>query len=257
MSCEAVRALLHAHVDGELDLVRDLEVERHLASCPVCARACQDIRALQSALRSLLPPADPPPHLRVRIQSALKAADAPPASPKPWWRRTPFCLLLLALLGVAAWILFHDGPILPWPDRTPQEAADSHERYRMSEHLDVESSDPARVRAWFQGKLPFTPAVPKPTGAEYTLAGGRLDVVGQRRAAALAYRHDDHEISLLIWPTGSAGETPLPEATESRGLRLVHWTQAGMELWAVSDLDEPELLSFVSRVRATLPAGCH
>jgi anti-sigma factor RsiW len=256
MSCETIRPLLHAHVDGELDLVRDLEVERHLASCPACARACQELQALQSALRSLLPPADPPPRLRTRIQSALRAAGAPPASPRPWWPRAAFPLLGISLV-VAAWLLFHDGPLSSWFDRTPQEVIASHERFRMSEHLDVESSDPARVRTWFQGKLPFAPPVPDLGGQGFTLAGGRLDIVGQRPVAGLVYHHAGHEVSLLMWPAPAGCGGQPPQATESGEHHLVHWSQSGLDFWAVSDLDEPELLFFVEQVRPTLPVGCH
>ena len=38
MSCQEVQDLLHGYMDGELDLVRTLDIERHLQDCSVCAR---------------------------------------------------------------------------------------------------------------------------------------------------------------------------------------------------------------------------
>ena len=52
MSCgEPASRLLEAYLDGELDLVRSLEVERHLAECELCAAALSSHRALRSARR--------------------------------------------------------------------------------------------------------------------------------------------------------------------------------------------------------------
>ena len=42
--------LLEAYLDAELDLVRSLEVERHLMACEVCSAALRSQRALRSAL---------------------------------------------------------------------------------------------------------------------------------------------------------------------------------------------------------------
>src|SRR5437879_13902042 len=36
-SCRDVQELIHGYVDGELDLVRNLEMERHLHECAACA----------------------------------------------------------------------------------------------------------------------------------------------------------------------------------------------------------------------------
>jgi len=39
MSCEETKTLLHAYLDGELDVVRSVEFEKHLKGCPACSRA--------------------------------------------------------------------------------------------------------------------------------------------------------------------------------------------------------------------------
>ena len=36
MSCRETQELLHGYVDGQLDLVRSLEMERHFRECPAC-----------------------------------------------------------------------------------------------------------------------------------------------------------------------------------------------------------------------------
>ena len=50
MNCHEINPLLQAYVDGELDLMRSLDVERHLEVCTACAA----VKRLQQSLRSAL-----------------------------------------------------------------------------------------------------------------------------------------------------------------------------------------------------------
>ena len=52
MTCQEAQHLLHAYLDGELDLVRNLEMEEHLQTCPSCAEAVAKHRTIQGAFRS-------------------------------------------------------------------------------------------------------------------------------------------------------------------------------------------------------------
>ena len=50
MTCEQVQELIHAYIDGELDLLRNLEIEAHLGECELCQPEHQD----QLDLRTLV-----------------------------------------------------------------------------------------------------------------------------------------------------------------------------------------------------------
>jgi anti-sigma factor RsiW len=52
MACEDEVLLLHAYLDGELDLVHSLELEKHLKACAGCAQRLEDERTLKGALRA-------------------------------------------------------------------------------------------------------------------------------------------------------------------------------------------------------------
>ena len=83
MNCDDARLLLHGHLDGELELVRDLEVERHIQECPRCSREYASLRAMRSRLKDETFRFAAPPELKERIRRALPAA--PPlgsAAPK-------------------------------------------------------------------------------------------------------------------------------------------------------------------------------
>ena len=38
MRCEEVRPLIHSYLDGELDLARSTEIDRHFDICHICTR---------------------------------------------------------------------------------------------------------------------------------------------------------------------------------------------------------------------------
>ena len=52
MSCQDVQNLLHPYADGELDLVRKLEIEEHISTCADCAGHESDLRSLRTVLSS-------------------------------------------------------------------------------------------------------------------------------------------------------------------------------------------------------------
>ena len=43
MTCQDMQHLMHGYLDGELDLVRNREMEGHLQTCPACAQAPEPI----------------------------------------------------------------------------------------------------------------------------------------------------------------------------------------------------------------------
>jgi anti-sigma factor RsiW len=255
MSCEAVRALLHAHVDGELDLVHELEVERHLASCPACAAACGDLQALQTALRTSLPRFEPPPALQSRIRVALRTAGDGKAAGS-WWRG-PALLLAVAGAVAGAWAFTRPTPIPPAQVAVVPDVVASHVRALQGEHLvSVESDKPGVVRPWFQGKLTFAPYVPDLAGKGFELVGGRLDYLHGHPAAALVYRQGPHVLHLLVWPT--PGTPPIGvQSSSSDGYQLARWVHGGMEYWAVSDLEASDLARFAGVAQDVVVQHCH
>ena len=65
MNCRDVLHLLHPYSDGELDLVRHVEIEEHLTECADCAEQEKHLRSLRAALSS--------PSLYYRAPAALRA----------------------------------------------------------------------------------------------------------------------------------------------------------------------------------------
>lgn len=248
MGCADIQELLDGYMDGELDLVRGLEIERHLRDCPECARAQDALRSLQAALRTESLRFVPPAALSDRVRSSLRQADPEAAARRrrPWRGlavAASLAFVIVAAWGARLWL------IASRDDRVAQEVASSHVRSLMPGHVPgVESSDKHTVKPWFLGKVPFAFPVGDFTGEGFRLVGGRLDQVGGRRVAGLVYKCRQHVINLLIWP---APQEPArqPQALTVQGYHTVHWTRGEMTYWAVSDLNQPELEQFARLVQ--------
>jgi anti-sigma factor RsiW len=242
MICRDVQELLTPYVDGELDLLRSLEVEEHLRDCSVCAPLCDRLRQLRQAVatEALRHPA--PVGLRERIRSTLPEVE-------PVHRRRPSFRLLasaaaLVLLTLTGWEAVRPWLISRRQDPLTREIVSSHVRSLMADHLvDVKSSDRHMVKPWFQGKLPFSPPVPDLADQGFPLAGGRLDYLDDQRVAAIVYRRREHRINLFVRPTTQATPSPV-EGRQQQGYQLLHWSSGGLTCWAISDLNEEELREF-------------
>jgi anti-sigma factor RsiW len=247
VSCSEFRAVLHPYLDGELDPVRQVEIEDHLHACGACAEIHRAQLALRSALKSDELYFKAPAHLELQVRRAMRTAEG---------KRAP--LLTRHRMGVAAAaaaVVFAAffGSLLshtPVTERVAQDVISAHIRSLMPGHLtDVLSSEQHTVKPWFAGKLDFSPPVANLGGEGFELVGGRLDYAAGRPVAALVYRRGAHLVNLFVWPSASAADSA--ERVDGRhGYNLVHWTRAETSFWAISDLNATELRQFAELVRS-------
>ena len=236
--------LVQAEFDGELDAAEAASIAAHRATCPVCRAGWATLAAARTALRDggLLEQASPE---RRRALERRFATAAPATRTWPrWWRDAVGFAVGAALAASVALTLR--------PAVEPGLLAalvDDHVRALQPGHLtDVISTDRHTVKPWFDGKLDFAPPVKDLAAAGFPLLGGRLDYLAGRPVAALAYAAGKHTINLFVWPQGSGDAAPEPAARN--GFNIIHWSDDGMTLWAVSDVERDQLEAFVAAWRA-------
>ncbi|HEY4139885.1 MAG TPA: anti-sigma factor [Pseudolabrys sp.] len=241
MTCDETSILLHALVDGELDAGNARDVEAHIAQCSECAAQLLEIHQIRKAMVPGSLRFAAPSDLRSRIEGKLPAPRAVHAS-----RRS---VLKGLSIGASATALAASGVLVMVmragdDRRVLGEVVSAHLRSLQGDHLtDVLSTDQHTVKPWFNGKLDVAPPVVDLTSLGFTLLGGRLDYVDAKPVAAIVYRRRIHVINLFCAPApASARRSATMESLH--GFNVRSWTENGLSLWAVSDINPEELTEF-------------
>src|SRR5664280_1206543 len=220
MNCDEASILMHALIDGELDAGHARELETHIATCAGCAARLREFHEL----RKMMTPAGlrytAPVTLRASIEGKL---PAPPAAAS---RRSVIkgfaagaALSALAASGMLVMVARRDDD-----RRVLGDVVSAHLRSLQAQHL---------------------------TAQGFTLLGGRLDYVDAKPVAAIVYRRRVHIINLFCAPApGSANSKATMESLH--GFNVRRWSENGLNLWAVSDINADELMEFGEKFEAAL-----
>jgi anti-sigma factor RsiW len=255
--CQTTIASLSAYIDGELPPAQAAAVAEHLATCCPCSTEYETMLETVGSLRAGLERLTAPDVLRARIRAAIASTPSgdaidrsPAAAPQQTERRVPWsrvgswaaALLFAAALGSGATLAAARGRA-GGNASIASEVLASHVRSLMPEHLtDVRSNDQHNVKPWFNGRLDYSPTVPRLEEQGFPLIGGRMDYLGGRPVAVVVYGRRQHVINVFSWPST---ETALPrEMSTKNGYTMIHWRSEGAEHWVLSDLNAAELQSF-------------
>ena len=263
MTCDEAEILLHALIDGELDAGHARDVETHVAACPACAEKLKAFRAMRETFAQARLKEAAPAHLRNRIEAALAVPAATISAPRQSWLASAraswknffggFAVGTALSAAVAASLVI----AVVRNDQNQQIASDvvsAHLRSLQAGHLtDVETSDQHTVKPWFNGKLDVAPPVIDLTAQGFTLIGGRLDYINGQPVASIVYRRRKHVINLFVAQQLGAAVHGVKDETV-QGFNIRHWSESGLDLWAVSDIDAGELDEFGQKFTAALHA---
>jgi len=245
MNCQQTRPLIDPYADGEMDAAGILELEKHFHDCPACALAWHNAQNLKKALKQDALFFTAPAELRRTIKAELHSQLKTESRWNVWnwnWLSAATTSVATACLALLLTVTLTRPSA---EQRLTQEIVSSNIRSLMANHmLDVVSTDQHTVKPWFNGKLDFSPPVKDLAAQEFPLIGGRLDYIGGHSVAALVFQHRKHVINLFIWPVNGKDSKPA-SLTPIQGYNVIHWSEADMTFWAVSDLNGKELMDFV------------
>jgi anti-sigma factor RsiW len=253
MECDQMSTWLDAYIDLELEPQQASELVAHAQTCERCAAAIRERQRLRSALIAGMSFHPASPRTVRSIEEALQPAPRRPTfAPAPRWAWASLAACLM-LAGALLWNLVSPFSREESGGQLVQDAVSSHIRSLMAggggAHLaDIAVSDQHTVKPWFAGKLEFSPRVIDFAADGFPLAGGRLDYIAGRPAAAVIYMRHAHVINLLSCADPGASESS-PRTSTDRGYHAVHWAEPGMRFCAVSDLNADELMTLVQLVR--------
>ena len=249
MNCDETKVLMHALTDGELDAGHAREVEAHIVGCADCAARLREFQDLRKAMTPAGLRYTAPADLRERIEGKLPAPHTVGPSRRSVIKgfAAGAGLSAIAATGVLVMVMRTDDQ-----QRVLGEVVSAHLRSLQGQHLiDVQSTDQHTVKPWFNGRLDVAPPVADLTAQGFTLLGGRLDYINAKPVAAIVYRRRVHIINLFCAPApGSGNRAATMESLQGYNVR--RWSENGIDLWAVSDINADELSEFGEKFEAAL-----
>jgi anti-sigma factor RsiW len=248
VNCAEAGSFIPAYCDGELAGIDREQVERHIATCDVCAARSRLAARFKAAVRAHLPRPPVPTALRLRIREALGDQELAPRR-WPWLthpRLVPAAAMGTLLVLITLTVRHNQSAVFSQAQRS----------YRTELPMDVVGSDCGSIASWFTGRVDFPFHAPS-LGTRATCQGGRLMNVGERPAAYVTYRATDgHRIAFLVFNSGGDDliEAPQRRVVKGReiyigtgpGVATAAYRDRGLDYFVTADYDEDELTRVVS-----------
>jgi anti-sigma factor RsiW len=249
MDCKQARGLLDAYLDSELEPSPGRDLEEHLSLCPSCWSLAQERQELRIFFRAIAPTDKAPPQLRTKVLAAVRREKAEQTF--AYLRRPGVYAAALFVLGLslALNILFPDVG-----KEVSRQAVLLHSRSISTDHLvDVTSANPKIVKSWLTAKLNFSPPMVGFPSPEYSLLGGRADVIQGRPVATVVYKKANDVITLFCWPPK---KEHLPQGDYFiEGYHVCAWSNAECNYILVSKLGGGEIDKFVDSFQDQAQSG--
>jgi anti-sigma factor RsiW len=253
--CEDIRERLTLYLDNELQDDERAAIEAHVHSCASCSSFVEKELAFLNAIRGSGPLHTASTELRSDVAEILSGTPRVVSRSSRRWILAIAAAVLVLLLPIVVWRVMRQNkhPENGTPSSFALMAAESHLRHSRGQlPLEMESSNPQDISAWFANKVEFNvklPSYQESSGQDklYTLEGARLVGYQNDYAAYVAYRMKDRPISLVITSEQlakpSAGEVLAARGLTFHfnaidGLKVITWSDRGLTYALVSDLDE-------------------
>jgi len=237
MNCKDARPIVYTISYPDVITPEMLEARRHLEECRECKEFLDGEREFVMRLRGAVKREPAPEGLRRRIMGMERQQ-------KDYSRKRMFYGFVI---GVVFSVLAVVGYILSTYKGQASFIAmlvDDHVKFLPLPEVQINSSDPQEIKAWFVGKVDFPVIIPP---LEASLEGGRLCYLNKRRLALLFYRYDSSVLSLFIMDGIRSEEFRSLKKTTLKGKEVflqyrsgysvVLWEEKGLSYVLVSDLD--------------------
>lgn len=251
MNCEETERYLDPYLDRELELNQRLELEGHLSLCTSCWCLAQERKDSRFYFMDSAPTYKAPPELRSRVLATVRQSEAKATFAFLRYRWVFAAAAFIAGLSLALNTFFPDVQ-----KEVNRQAVLRHSRSISTDHLvEVASTNPQVVKSWLTAKLDFSPPVVDFPASEYSLVGGRVDVIQDHLVATIVYKNDKDLVTLFCWPPNK--EQLLQGDDSIEGYRVCTWSNAECNYILISKLSASEMDEFMDSFRGQMQSGAY
>lgn len=244
---------LQAYVDGELDSLRQLEIEQQLETNPQLAAEVADYRGYNEALHRLFDPV-----LDEKIPESL-LPNYRPEKKYRWLARAASILMALGMGIVLGWLARGDLMlILPTPHDEDIAVADAfayHAVYtpEVRHPVEVGVDQQQHLMNWLSKRLHTPVTAPSMNALGFELLGGRLLTTENLPAAQFMYQNAEGRRMTLFLRQRKDDEPITAFEFESQGAQnAFYWIDDRLCFVLVAELPKAELLEAAHLVYAGL-----
>lgn len=258
MTCSETREFMFAFLDNEVDAPVSMDLQRHLDTCPQCAREVEVERAIRRQLTLRL---ESDHDIGACNEHALRTAISQVTSRRHKFLHSRRAVVLAGAaaavigIGVGLWntVKTVDNELT---SRQISELAVSDFEHFLEEGgvLQVESSDRDVVETWLYEKTALAVVLPVPVAPGWKLAGGRKCKFHGQPAAFAVFEVNGVPASLVAVSADLVSADSWNQAIRSgksymldycRGHTIVSYRHGGLLYSAVSTLPHEELSTLV------------
>ena len=260
MTCQHFEEYLSSYLDQELETKERRELEGHLEVCSLCRGRLEEERRIKALLAKKVPWLRAPQALRDRIIVGIESSSGGffaklfslfSIKPFPATATATAILGVIAVLGVILY-LRHEPSLQAAPILI--ESVNHHiTAFSQESPVEMTSSNPEEVSGWFRGRVSIPVHVPSFEG--WTLLGGRVCYLTDRRVATLCYKKGKYCLSFYI---GEGSGIQLKGMKERRiegktfktgshmGYNSLFWRNGDLLCFLVSPVGSEELIQLAS-----------
>lgn len=212
MDCQKFQEHLYPFLDKEIDESLKVEMEQHIANCPVCSLELEKERKFGHVLKTHFIKEKAPFALREALVEHLERNKK-----RFFWKYVGQLASSFALFLIVVAVFFNLR--LSGDDAFPifSEAVENHLEYlRGSYPLEFQTGDIKEALAWFRGKTDFAVTPPHINLSQINLVGGRIVHLKDKKSAYFLFEKDGYKISAFYTDLHDVSQ---PEKSDKSGIK--------------------------------------
>jgi hypothetical protein len=257
MNCNESRRHWELYFDSEGDSELYLQINEHLAECPICAKWFFQQGQFEDLITGKLSAGEATAHLWDRVLSETGLVR--PVAARGWMFFSPFVALAASLLIVlGAWWM----PAAPEPEHLAALTAAVHRGF-AEQHTRIDFSSPSdqEVEQYLKTRVSFPVRCPPRQDAGFAVRGGGVCTIAGDSAAYVIGEVENQNVSIFVLPVERLAQFAHERDVLSR--EAVHHCQEGGYDMVLAKIDRnivvvigkgsPEQLERVVRAYGTYP----
>lgn len=210
---------LSPYLDGELDHLKEKEMEEHLEACVACQEELDFLLQIRDSLKQAAASAKAPELLREKILGEARQPRRTVLIPR--WNFVYGAALAATVLFAITLIFYYHWPLERDSFRyVVASIVRYHAEYESGgRSLDIKSSDVQDAESWLKRRLDFKIPIPRAAFAGYGLEGADIFEQKGRKFAYLKYRGNGKTIGYVIFKD-PAFRIDLPETVDIGEIKL-------------------------------------